>query len=82
MRQTELTKNHEKYEKLHVAVQASGYRECLSLSVDCSSAGSRIRCDQVDKLFSLVEIRDEVQSMRSTRESEREINWWDHLRPP
>lgn len=54
--QTELTKTHEKHAKLHISVQASGYREFPCLSVDCSSAGSRMRCDQVDKLLSLVEI--------------------------
>lgn len=36
-----------------------------------------VRCEQVDELLSLVvELREEVERLRTIRECEREIDWW------
>ena len=42
----------------------------------------RLRCEQVDELLSLVvELREEVERLRTIRECEWEIDWWsDSLR--
>ncbi|XP_040974865.1 uncharacterized protein LOC121232493 [Aquila chrysaetos chrysaetos] len=66
------------------AVQASGCRACQSLSLvtDGSSEYSCVRCHQLDDLLSLVaELREEVQRLRSIRESEKEGGWWNHALP-
>lgn len=64
--------------KKRTAVQASGCRECLSFSLDCSRDSSCVRCDQVDDLFSLVaELQDEVERLGSVRAPERAIDWWN-----
>ncbi|KAK4826358.1 hypothetical protein QYF61_007952 [Mycteria americana] len=68
----------------HAATQVSGCRECqgLSLVTDGSSENSCVRCDQVDNLLSLVaELQEEVERLRSIRESEKEIDWWIHALP-
>ena len=41
-----------------------------------------VRCEQVDELLSLVvELKEEVERLRTIRECEREIDWWsDSLR--
>ena len=60
------------------AVQVSGRRECLSLSLMPEGSGdtSCARCDQVDDLLSLVaELKEEVERLRSIKECEREIGW-------
>ena len=52
----------------HAAVQVPGYRECLSLSVlpEGSSDSTRVCCDQLGDLLSLVaELREEVERLRS-----------------
>jgi len=68
----------------HAAIQVSGCRECQSLSLvtDVSGENSGVRCDWVDDLLSLVaELREEVERLRSIRESEKEIDWWNHALP-
>ncbi|KAM9663018.1 uncharacterized protein ACIBXB_016421 [Morphnus guianensis] len=68
----------------HAAVQVSGCRECLSLSLVLEGSGdtSCVRCDQVDDLLSLVaELKEEVERLRSIRECERETDWWAHTLP-
>ena len=68
----------------NVAVQVSGYRECLSLLLpgEDRKDATYVRCKQVDELLSLVvELREEVERLRTIRECEREIDWWsDSLR--
>lgn len=40
---------------------------------------SCVRCDKVGDLFSLVvELREEVERLRSIRDSEEEFDWWNH----
>jgi len=47
--------------------------------MDGREDNSYVRCDQLDYLLGLVaEIRDEVDRLRSIRESEQEIDWWSH----
>jgi len=60
------------------AVQVSSCREChqLALEMDGSRANCCVRCDQVDYLLGLV--ADEVDRLRSIKESEQEIDWWNH----
>ena len=63
----------------NVAVQVSGCRECLSLLL--SGEGGRdstsVKYEQVDKLLSLVvELKEEVERLRTIREREQEIAWW------
>ena len=66
----------------NVAVQVSGCKECLSLLLP--GEGGRdstcVRCEQVDELLSLVvELKEEVQRLRTIRECERETDWWSDL---
>lgn len=68
----------------HAAIQASGCRACqsLSLGADGTSENSRVRCDQVDDLLSLVaELQQEVERLRSIRVSEKETGWWNQALP-
>lgn len=59
----------------YVAIQVSGCSECQSLSVMLDS--SCARCDQVDILLCMVaELWEELEGLRSMRESEEEIDWW------
>ena len=68
----------------NVAVQVSGCRECQSLLLprEDGKDATCVRCEQVDELLSLVvELREEVERLRSIRECEWEIDWWsDSLR--
>ncbi|XP_074667595.1 uncharacterized protein LOC141917867 [Strix aluco] len=69
----------------HAAVQVPGCRECLSLSVlsEGTSDNTCVRCDQLDDLLSLVvELKEEVERLRSIRECEREIDWWSNTLAP
>ena len=65
--------------KQDAGVQFSGCRECQSLALPAFSAlgegGSNcVRCDQVNYLLSLmVDLKDEVERLRSIKECEREI---------
>jgi len=43
---------------------------------------SALYCDQVNDLFSLVvELKEEVERLRSIMGCEREIDWWSHTLP-
>lgn len=54
--------------KRHAAVQVSGYREYLSLSLDCSRDRSFARCYQVNDLLSLVaELWNDVRKIEYYR---------------
>jgi len=68
----------------NVAVQVSGCRECQSLLLprEDGKDATCVRCEQVDELLSLVvELKEEVERLRTIRECEREIDWWsDSLR--
>ena len=69
----------------HAAVQVPGCKECLSLSVllEGSSDSTCVRCNQLDDLLSLVvELKEEVERLRSIRECEREIDWWSNTLAP
>jgi len=66
-------------EALHnsTAVQVSGCRECLNLALvpEDSRDNTYVWCDQVNDLLSLVvELKEEVESLRSIRECESEID--------
>ncbi|PKU48703.1 rna-directed dna polymerase from mobile element jockey-like [Limosa lapponica baueri] len=61
------------------AVQGPGCTECLSLAV--APQGPRdthcVRCEQINGLLrQVVELREEVERLRSIRECESEIDWW------
>ena len=63
----------------NVAVQVSGCRECQSLLLprEDGKDATYVRCEHVDELLSLVvELREEVERLRTIRECEREIHWW------
>jgi len=45
------------------------------LVIDGRGENSYVRCDQ---LGLVAELRDEINGLRSIRESEREIDWWSH----
>ncbi|KFV15623.1 hypothetical protein N340_04099, partial [Tauraco erythrolophus] len=54
------------------AIQVSGCRECLSLSVG-SGENNCVRCDQVYDLFIMVaELKEEVERLRSVKEPEKD----------
>ena len=62
-----------------MAVQVSGCRECLSLLLprEDGKDATCVRCEQVDKLLSLVvKLREEVENLRTIRECEWEADWW------
>jgi len=66
------------------AVQVSGCKECVSLSLASEDSGQNacVHCDQVDDLLSLVaELKEEAERLRSIRKCEREIDWWSHALP-
>ncbi|PKU40854.1 hypothetical protein llap_8842 [Limosa lapponica baueri] len=61
------------------SLQGPGCTECLSLAV--VPQGPRdthcMRCEQInDLLRQVVELREEVERLRSIRECESEIDWW------
>ena len=62
----------------NVAVQVSGCRECQSLLLprEDGKDATYVWCEHVDELLSLVvELREEVERLRTIRECEREIDW-------
>ena len=62
-----------------MAVQVSGCRECQSLLLprEDGKDATCVRCKQVDELLSLVvELREEVERLRTIRECEWEIDCW------
>jgi len=63
---------------VRVAVQVSGCRESLALSLlqEGSQVTTRVRCEQVEDLLGLVvELKEEVERLRSVRARERGIDW-------
>ncbi|RMC00455.1 hypothetical protein DUI87_23065 [Hirundo rustica rustica] len=65
--------------KKDVSVQTHSCPECLSLSVASGDVAEKacLGCEQVNDLLSLVaELREEVERLRSIRDSDREIDWW------
>ena len=67
------------------AVQVLGSRGCLSLSIlsEGTSDNNGVRCNQPDDLLSLVvELKEEVERLRSIRECERELDWWSNTLAP
>ena len=61
------------------SAQVSGCSECQSLAF--AVLGERdstcVRCDQLNDLLSLVvDLKEEVERLRSIKECEREIDWW------
>ncbi|RMB89236.1 hypothetical protein DUI87_34385 [Hirundo rustica rustica] len=70
--------------KKDASVQTHSCPECLSLSVASGAAVEEacLRREQVSDLLSLVaELREEVERLRSIRESEMEIDWWSSALP-
>lgn len=64
--------------KQHASTQVSGCSECQSLAFALLGEGDStcVRCDQVNDLFSfVVDLKDEVERLRSIKECEREIDW-------
>jgi len=63
-------------------VCSSGCSECQSLAPQAfavlgEGGSDYVRCDQVNYLLSLmVNLKDEVERLRSIKECEREINCW------
>ena len=60
-------------------VQDSGCTECQSLALAVLGEGGSdcVHCDQVNYLLSLVvDLKEEVERLRSIRDSEREIDCW------
>jgi len=63
----------------NVVVQVSGCTECLNLLLlrENGKDATCMRCEQVDELLSLVvELREEVERLRTIRECKWEIDWW------
>ena len=68
----------------HAATQVSGCRvgPTLTLVLDGSSEHICERCAQVEELLHLVtELWEEVSKLRSIRESERKMDYWNHTLP-
>ena len=68
----------------HAVVQVSGCRECLVLSLlqEGSWDTTRVQCEQVDDLLSLVmELKEEVESLTSIWVCGKGINWWSCTLP-
>ena len=65
----------------NVAVQVSGCRECLSLLLprEDGKDASCMRCEE--ELSLVVELREEIERLRTIKEYTQEIDWWsDSLR--
>ena len=64
--------------KQHVSVQVSGCSECQSLTFAVLGEGDStcVRRNQLNDLLSLVvDLKEEVERLRSIKECEREIDW-------
>ena len=69
---------------VHAAVQVSGCGECLALSLlqEGSWDTTCVRCEQVEDLLSLVvELKEEVERLRSIWDCGKGIDWWSHTLP-
>ena len=65
--------------KQHVSVQVSGCSECQSPAFAVLGEGDStcVRRDQLNDLLSLViDLKKEVERLKSITECEREIDWW------
>ena len=63
----------------HASAQVSGCGECQSLAFAVLGEGDStcVRCGHVNDLLSLVvDLKEEVERLRSVKECEREIYWW------
>ena len=63
---------------VHTTVQVSDCRECLALSLlqEGSQDTTCVQCEQVEDLLGLVvELKEEVERLRSVRARERGIDW-------
>ena len=68
---------------VHAAVQVSGCRECLALSLlqEGSWDTTCVRCEQVEDLLSLVvELKEEVERLRSIWDCGKRIDRWSCAR--
>ena len=64
---------------VHAAVQVSGCGECLVLSLlqEGSQDTTCVQCEQVEDLLSLVvELKEEVEKLRSIWDCGKGTNWW------
>ena len=64
---------------VYIAVQVSGCGECLVLSLlqEGSQDTACVQCEQVEDLLSLVvELKEEVERLRSVWDCGKEIDWW------
>ncbi|TRZ16813.1 hypothetical protein HGM15179_010322 [Zosterops borbonicus] len=76
--------NQVELSKKDASVQTYSCPECLSLSFVSGDNVKEacLRCEQVNDLLSLVaELREEVEQLRSIRESGREMDWWSSALP-
>jgi len=65
--------------KQYATAQVSGCSECQKLAFAVLGEGGStcVRCDQLNDLLSLVvDLKEEVERLRSIKECEREIDWW------
>ena len=65
--------------KQGASAQVSGCSECQSLAFAVLGEGDStcVRCEQLNDLLSLVvDLKEEVERLRSIKECEREIDWW------
>ncbi len=85
-RQRAAAKRHAETESTSVraTVQVSGYGECLALSLlqESSQGTTCVQCEQVEDLLSLVvELKEEVEGLRSIRDCGKGIGRWSCARP-
>lgn len=69
---------------VHATVQVSGCRERLALSLlqEGSQDTTCVQCEQVEDLLSLaVELKEEVERLRSIWDCGKGIDWWSHTLP-
>jgi len=60
-------------------VQVFGCSECQSLIFAelCEGDSTCVRCDQIKDLLSLVvDLKEEVERLRSIKQCEKKIDWW------
>ena len=65
--------------KQGASVQVSGCGGCQSLAFAVLGDGDStcVRCDQLNDLLGLmVDLKEEVERLKSIWECEREIDWW------
>ena len=63
------------------STQVTGCVDCWSLTFAVPDDGSRtcIRCDQLnDLLLFVIDLKEEVERLRTIKDCERETDWWCH----